>query len=147
MQKISTILMTVISIAIAFVIFPIIIDSTHDLQTDTKTQVINSVTSADGTATLTLQYDVYDDDVDSVVSITSTVASDTVLVTDVDGKSVSVSGLKTGESRNLTVKYDTPALTQYQGLQQIVNITPFLVFIIIFLGLVGGGYAIFKNRQ
>jgi len=147
MKKVMTVMMSVISIAIAFVVFPIITDATHNLLTDQETATVASVTTLDGTYTATVQDEVYKDDIKNV-TVTSSVNTDVPVVSSVSGKSISISGLNTSvQTRTLTIKYDTAALNEYTGLSAIISIAPLLVFVVIFLGMFAGSWAVFRNNS
>ena len=147
MKKVMTVMMSVISIAIAFVVFPIITDATHNLLTDQETATVASVTTLDGSYTATVQDDVYKDEI-KYVTVTSSAASDSPVVSTVSGKSITITGLDTSTStRTLTIKYDTAALEEYTGLSSIISIAPLLVFVVIFLGMFAGSWAVFRNNS
>ena len=147
MKKVMTVMMSVISIAIAFVVFPIITDATHNLLTDQETATVASVTTLDGTYTATVQDEVYKDEL-KYVTVTSSVNTDAPVVSSVSGKTINITGLDDSVStRTLTIKYDTAALTEYTGLSAIISIAPLLVFVVIFLGMFAGSWAVFRNNS
>lgn len=141
MKKVMAAVVAVVGIAIAFVVFPIITDATTGLLTDDVTQTI-SATAASNTYIATLQQDVYENKT-SAVSVTSSDASSNPVVSAVNGKSVTITGLENG-AQTLTVNYQTAALGDYTGLAAIVKIAPMLVFVIMIIGLVAG---IFKANN
>lgn len=147
MNKMMAVVMMVISIAISFVVFPIITDATRGLLTDDVTQTVASATTVNGTYVATVQDDIYDEDVDSVISVTTDVQADNPVVSSVSGKTITITGLNTSATdRTITIKYQKPALTEFTGMTQIVRIIPLLVLIAIFGGLFGGTYAVMRNR-
>lgn len=147
MSKMMAVVMMVISIAISFVVFPIITDATRGLLTDDVTQTVASATTANGTYVATVQDEIYDEDVDSVISVTTDVQADNPVVSAVSGKTITITGLTTSATnRTITIKYQKPALTQFTGMTQIVRIIPLLVLVSIFAGLFGGTYAVMRNR-
>ena len=139
MKKVMAAVVAVVGIAIAFVVFPIITDATTGLLTNDVTQTI-SATAASNTYIATLQQDVYENKT-SAVSVTSSDTSSNPVVSAVNGKSVTITGLENG-AQTLTVNYQTAALGDYTGLAAIVKIAPMLVFVIMIIGLVAG---IFKS--
>ena len=147
MNKMMAVVMMVISIAISFVVFPIITDATRGLLTDDVTQTVASATTANGTYVATVQDEIYDEDVDSVISVTTDVQADNPVVSAVSGKTITITGLNTSAAdRTITIKYQKPALTEFTGMAQIVKIIPLLVLVAIFGGLFGGTYAVMRNR-
>ncbi len=141
MKKVMAAVVAVVGIAVAFVVFPIITDATTNLLTNDVTQTI-SATAASNTYIATLQNDVYENKT-SAVKVTSSDADSNPVVSVVNGKSVTITGLENG-AQTLTVKYQTAALNDYTGLAAIVKIAPMLVFVILIVGLVAG---IFKSSQ
>ena len=141
MKKVMAAVVAVVGIAIAFVVFPIITDATTGLLTNDVTQTI-SATAASNTYIATLQNDVYENKTTSV-SVTSSDTSSNPVVSAVNGKSVTITGLENG-AQTLTVNYQTAALGDYTGLAAIVKIAPMLVFVIMIIGLVAG---IFKANN
>ena len=131
----------VVGIAIAFVVFPIITDATTGLLTNDVTQSITG-TAASNTYVATVQQDVYENKT-SAVSVTSSDPDSNPVVSSVNGKSITITGLENG-SQTLTINYQTAALTDYTGLAAIVKIAPMLVFVIMIIGLVAG---IFKANN
>ena len=140
MKKILAAVVAVVGIAVAFVVFPIITDSTTELLTNDVTQTIRSVTPSSGTYIATVQNDVYDNNT-GMVTVTSSDSSSNPVVSTVSGKTVTITGL-TNSSQNLTVTYAVAALGNYTGLAAIVKIAPMLVFVVMIIGLVAG---LFKN--
>ncbi len=141
MKKVMAAVVAVVGIAVAFVVFPIITDATTNLLTNDVTQTI-SATAASNTYIATLQNNVYENKT-SAVDVTSSDADSNPVVSAVNGKSVTITGLENG-AQTLTVNYQTAALNDYTGLAAIVKIAPMLVFVILIVGLVAG---IFKSSQ
>ena len=139
MKKLMAAVVAIVGIAVAFVVFPIITDSTSALLTNDVTQTITG-TAASNTYVATLQNDVYENKT-SAVSVTSSDTDSVPVVSAVNGKSVTITGLENG-SQTLTITYQVAALTDYTGLAAIVKIAPMLVFVVLILGLVVG---IFKT--
>jgi len=137
----------IIAIAIAFVVFPIVLDATstvlshtgETMETDTAVTV-----SPDVTADIVLTYPLYDDDVANVSSITSTEATDTPVADSyVTGtKTLTVSGLTTDKTRTLTTTYVTESMGVYTGLESIAQVAPLMVFIGL---LAGGGFGLYRG--
>ena len=132
--------MGIVAIAIAFIVFPILLTSTHSIQTDQVTKNAAGVTTTSGTtATITLASALFKTRAADVVSISSDNAGDTPTVSTVSNSTVIViGGLETSTSRALAIVYDVDALTDYTGLSAIVGVSPMLIFIGI-LGIVVAG--------
>lgn len=139
----SRIVIALIGIAILFIIFPMMLSATHNLQVEEVTTSANVTTGVGATTgNATLDYALWQADIDSVVSISSSNVTDTpaaqsyVEVTKILG----VSGLSANVTRLLTVLYETDALTEFTGLGALVSIAPLLVFIGIVAMISGGIY-------
>ena len=137
----------IIAIAIAFIIFPIVLDATSSLlahssevmQTDEVTTAL-----AETTAEVVLEHELYEADVLNVVSITSTLGTD-VPVADsyVEAtKTLTVGGLTVDSIRNLATTCETESMGVYTGLGSIAKVAPLMVFIGL---LAGGGFGLFKG--
>ena len=135
MKKVMAAVVAVVGIAIAFVVFPIITDATTNLLTNDITQTITG-TAASNTYVATVSNDVYENKT-SAVTVTSSDADSNPVVSAVNGKSITITGLENG-SQTLTIKYQTAALNDYTGLAAIVKIAPMLVFVVLIIGLVAG---------
>lgn len=144
MKKVLAAVVAIISVAIAFVVFPIITDATTNLLTDEYTQNVASATAVGGSYTATVQNDVYEGNTSSVISVTSSDTDSNPVVSSVSGKQVTITGL-TNDPQNLTIKYQTAALGNYTGLSAIIKIAPMLVFVVIMIGLVTGLFTAAKN--
>jgi hypothetical protein len=130
----------IIGITILMVIFPIIMTSTHDLQTDQASQVFADVITAGvTTVTVTLTQPIWNSDAAYVDSIVSDGQGDTpTAVTAPASTKIVVGGLETSATRDLTVDYQVDALTDYTGMGALVGITPLLIWVSI-LGIVIAG--------
>ena len=149
MGKSGSVIVGIIMVAVMFILFPIVMDSSHELQTDSYTQSYNSTT---GVGELT-------DDVvltealwsDSNTYVTS-VASDNVADTPVAGtyvagtQTLTVTGLVASDSRVLTLVYEYDGLTDYTGMGAIVAVAPLLLFLGVIGAVIGGLYVGFKGR-
>jgi len=144
---IITMVMGIIAIAIAFIIFPIVLEATGSvlahtgnvMQTDTVTTGV-AITEAD----VVLKYDLYEGDVANVVSITSTEATDVPVAASyvVATKTLTISGLIAEKTRDLTTTYETESMGVFTGLGSIVKVAPLMVFIGL---LAGGGFGLFRG--
>lgn len=147
MNKALGVAVGIIMIAISFVVFPIILDSTTAILTDdVVATVASATTTADQTSkAFTVDSDVYENETSSVVKITSSNSSDNPTVSAVNGKSITVSGLAANSTRTLTITYQTAALGEYTGLAAIVKVAPLIIFVSIIGVALGGAYFSFKR--
>ena len=141
--------MGIIAIAIAFVVFPIVLDATSTVLEHTSDYMeADSATTGLGetTADIVLTYDLYEAGVGNVESITSTEATDTPTADSyVEAtKTLTVGGLTAEKTRTLTTTYESEAMNIYTGLGSITKVAPLIVFIGL---LAGGGYGLFKGVQ
>ncbi len=146
MNKALGVAVGIIMIAIAFVVFPIIMDASDSILAPEKTQAI-TVPTASGvtTATLTLTDGVYEND-KANVTLSSSNANDTPVVSSASGKSVVVTGLEASSTRIMNVTYASDALDNYTGLAAIVKVAPLIVFVSILGVAIGGAYFSFKKN-
>lgn len=146
MNKAMGVAIGVISIAIMFIVFPILLSGAHTIQTDEVTQVFEDVETTDGTsATLTLTQALYATRASDVLSASGGVG-DTITVSTVPAATrIVVGGLATSATRDITVVYEIDALTDYTGLSAIVGIAPLIVFVSILGVAVAGAYFSFKR--
>ena len=146
-KSMLSMVMGIIAIAIAFVVFPIVLDATGTVLSHTSDtmEADSAITvSPDVTADIVLTYPLYDDDVANVSSITSTEAADTPVASSyVTGtKTLTVSGLTTDKTRTLTTTYETESMGVYTGLGSITKVAPLMVFIGL---LAGGGFGLYRG--
>lgn len=137
MKKVLAAVVGIISVAIAFIVFPIITDATTSLLTDENTQTVASATAVGNSYTATVNYDVYEGKTTSVLSVTSSDTSSNPVVSAVSGKQITITGLENG-AQNLVIKYQSAALGDYTGLSAIIKIAPMLVLIVIVISLITG---------
>jgi len=139
----------IIAIAIAFVVFPIVLDATDTVLSHTGNVKESDSATTDATVTtadIVLDYPLYNDDVANVVSITSSDAADTPSASAYAAatKTLTVSGLAESTTRTLTTTYVTESMGVYTGLGSITKVAPLMVF----MGLLaGGGFGLYKGIQ
>lgn len=136
----------IIAIIIAFIMFPMVLDSMTDIKTDVVTQgFANMTTGANETeAVATLSLSLYDDTVLSVDDITSNKEADYPVAQSYSKatKQLTIGGLVENSTRVLMVDYKVDGLTDYTGIATMAGIAPFLIFIGL---LVGGGLGIWSG--
>lgn len=151
MNRIMGIVMGIIGIVIVFIMFPLIMDSSHDIQTDDYTQAEASVTTGAGetAADVVLTKALYDDDNTWVTSVTSSEGTDTPAVGTYTAatKTLNVTGLAESTSRTLTIVYEYDGLTSYTGMSAFVGLTPLLVLISIIAVVIGGTWFAMSGRS
>lgn len=140
-----------ISIAIAFLVFPVVLTATNNIVTDQQSDTFAGVVDS-GTpnyqATVTLTQDLYDDTTARISVITSSSGTDTPVAgtyTAASGSLV-VTGLNANApgttSRTLGVTYEYNAVNEYTGLDDVAVMAP----LVIFVGLLfGGSFAIYSE--
>ncbi|AAW39851.1 hypothetical protein [Dehalococcoides mccartyi] len=150
MQKIFGVVIGIIGIAVVFIIFPMVMDSTHDVQTDRYVETEAAVATGAGetSAGVVLTYELYNNVNTSVISITS----DEVTDVPVAGtwtqatKTLTVTGLAAEDSRTLTITYEHDALTGFTGMGAFAGIIPLLILVAIISVLVAGIWSSVKGR-
>ena len=150
MGKSGGAILGLIMVAVLFVIFPIVMDSTHELQTDEYVQAEAGVTTGaeDVAADVVLTKALWDDDTAYVSSITSDEVTDVpVKGTYTAGtQTLNVTGLAVSKTRTLTITYEYDGLTTYTGMGALVGVAPLLIFIGVLGVVMGGLYVSFKGR-
>ncbi|MBA7604400.1 hypothetical protein ES703_11520 [subsurface metagenome] len=146
-KNIMAVVMGIIAIAIAFVVFPIVLDATGDLLAHTGDALETAqVTTgaAEETADVVLTYELYEGDVLNVRSITSTEPTDVPVANTYTEatRTLNITGLAVDLTRTLNITYETVSTNVYTGLGSIVKVAPLIVFVGL---LAGGGFAMFKG--
>lgn len=148
-QRGLTTIIGIIMIAILIVIFPIVLDAVHNIQTDQDTDVNLGVTTGEAvtTADVVLNYDVWNSTNNAVSSVTSDNEDDTpVKGTYVSGtKTLTVTGLNPADTRTLTVVYEYDALTGFTGFGAIVAVTPILIWLAVLFVVIGGMWTSYRS--
>ncbi len=141
-------LLGIIMVSVMFVLFPIILDSSHELQTDATTETEAAVVTGVGVtnADVVLTNDPWQDDVDYVLTITSDEVTDVPVANTYTTatNTLNITGLAADDSRTLTITYETDALGDYTGMGALVGIAPLLIFVAVIGAVVFGAYSAFK---
>ena len=139
---------TIISIMIMFIMFPLILDSTHDVRTDEEVDTFAAISTGVGetTANVTLTRELWDEETTSVTTITSTL-SETPTASSYNSttQALTIAGLVSSNTRTFTVAYDYGALDDYTGMDSMAGMAPLLIFMGIFIAIIGGLYSGYKN--
>lgn len=140
----------IVGVAILMIVFPIIMTATHDLQTDDQADAFEAVVTGVGetAADVVLTIDLYSDDTEHVLSITSDNENDTPVAGTYTAatNTLNVTGLNADDTRTLTVEYETDALTDYTGMSALVGMTPLLIWVSILAIVIGGTWYAFKHN-
>lgn len=149
MGKSMAVVLGIVAVAISFIVFPILLTSAHEIQTDEVIKSTTGVITTSGTsATMTLATALYKTRAADVIGVSSSEASDTpTLSTVVDGTQVVIGGLATSATRTIAVTYNVDALTDYTGLGAIVGVSPMLIFIGILGVVVAGAWFSWSNKK
>lgn len=138
------IVIAIIGVIILFIMFPIVMTSLHSLQTDEYEQIEAGVTTAGGedSADVVLDKELWDDDIASVVTVSSNISGDSSASADsyvTVSRTLTVDGLEASQTRTLTLTYEYDALTSHTGMSEFTNLTPLLILLailgIVFLGV------------
>lgn len=150
MNKALGIVMVVVAVAISFVVFPIVLDSSEDLRTDNQADTFAAVATGVGevAADVVLTVDLWQDTAAYVVSVTSDNVADTPVAGTYTAatNTLNVTGLAASDTRELIVTYQIAALDDYTGLDAIVAVAPLLLFIGILGAIIGGLWSSWKTR-
>ncbi len=142
--------LAIVGIAITMIVFPIIMDSTHDVQTNADSQVFAAVVTGAGVveADVVLTDAVWEDLVANVTSVTSNNVADTPVAATYTAatNTLHVTGLAAADTRGLTVAYTNDALTNYTGMSAMVGVTPLLIWVAIIGIAVAGIWVGFKGK-
>ncbi len=148
MGKSGGTIMGIIMVAVLFVLFPIVMDSSHTLQTDVEVETEAAVVTGAGVteADVVLTHALWDASNTSVTSITSDEVTDVpVAGTYVDAtKTLTVTGLAAADTRALILTYEYDGLTDYTGMGALVAVAPLLLFLGVIGAVIGGLYLNFR---
>ena len=149
MGKSGSVILGIIMVAVMFVIFPIVMDSSHTLQTDVEVQTEAAVVTGAGVtdADIVLDEALWDDDNSYVTRITSDNVGDTPVagVYTAGTTTLNVTGLAAADTRTLVLTYEYDGLEDYTGMGALVAVAPLLLFLAVIGAVVGGLYVSFKG--
>lgn len=146
------IVISVALLAVALIMFPVLLDGAHDTvadnQVDTFAGTVDSGTP-NYQASVTLTQPLYND-IGYITTVASSSGTDTPVAVSYTSatRALLVNGLNAGApgtaSRTLTVTYEYSAAANYTGLEPTVEIAP----LVIFTGLIlAGGYTGFSHYR
>lgn len=144
----SKVIMAILGIVMLFLMMPIVMTSLHGFQTDEYTQIeVGVVTGGGDTDTeVTLDYELWQDEIQYVNSVSSNETGDSGASADsyVSATQVlTIDGLAVSTTRTLTIDFDTEALEGYTGLSELTSFAPMLIVMVGIIGLLFGAYKIF----
>jgi len=146
----TSVIIGLIMVAVMMVIFPIVMESAHELQTDSYTHTEAGVTTGAGVtaANVVLDEAVWDDSTSHITSITSDEVTDVPVAGTYTAatKTLNVTGLAESDSRTLTIVYEYDGLEDYTGMGAMAGVAPLLIFIGVLGVVMGGLYTSFKGR-
>jgi len=136
-SNVMKIVIGIVGLTISFLVFPIVMSSAHTIHTDEEVATYTKATGAgETTVECLLTRSLYDSDTNNVVSIANTwagtetaVASSYVSAT----KALTVGGLVASGTRTLTITYEYDATTNWTGLGDMIDLSPFILFMAILL--------------
>lgn len=138
MSKILLIGIALLVIIVAFFFLPDLMISTHQALTDEDTITANITTGVDTTTGIVnLTETLWDDNLGSVTSLTSTLGADTPAAQSYDSTNnrLTVSGLQANQTRVLTVIHEYDATEDYVGTKQTLQMGPTLIVLVLCLGI------------
>ena len=139
------IVLSIIGVVILMALFPMVLSSTHTIQTDEQTDAALVCTSDPEDVVLTV--DLWQEDVNSVLSAVDSegnVLTATVYVAATN--TLTVTGWVT-PATTCAIVYEVDGLTAYTGMGALVGITPLLIWIGILVMLLGSLYMGVKGRM
>jgi hypothetical protein len=147
-SKYIGIIVGIIGVMIAMVIFPLVMDSTHDIKTDAATDSLADVPVEGESADVVLTKDLFEDSTTYVTGITAdgaeaNPAADSYVAAT---KTLTITGLGADTPQDITVTYDYGALEAYTGLDSLTGIAPLLIFVGILAAAGAGIWGSFRSR-
>jgi hypothetical protein len=145
MQNVSRIVIGIIGIVVLMIMFPMVMSSTHDIQTDQHTDTALALGGTPPAGTCVLTEDLWQDDTGSVISAVGD-KPETLTITSYTPAThtLTVGGVTT--STTATVVYEIDGLTQYTGMGAIVGITPLLIWIGFLFVMFGSIYSGVRSK-
>ena len=144
-QKVMGVVGGVILIMIGFILFPMLMTSVHDVQTDVMIQVEADVVTGVGETTANIVLDEANWTGDNTgITVVSDHEPDTEAIgTYTPGtKTQQITGLIAEQTRTLTLTYEYDGLTDYTGLGPMAALAPLILFVML---VFGGGFTIFST--
>ncbi len=138
----------ILGIVIICIMFPIALTAIHNAQTDSKTDTFNACVVSAGATDVVLTSDPWKDRTGSITAITSSdpgavpVASSYNTTTN----TLHITGLGAVTPQNITVTYDYDNNADFTGLNDIMGLTPLLMWIGIIGALIFGGFMFVKSK-
>lgn len=139
-------IIAIIVIAIAAIMFPLILDGSDEILRESQTDISTNIVAAAGSGTVPLSQPLYDGDVTFVTSVASSSGTDTPVASTWSSDVLTVTGLTWAApaTRTLTTTYQYDQTDDYTGLSEIVEVAPMMIWIGIIMGF--GFVALFTVR-
>ena len=147
MNKTTSVVLGIIFVAIMMIMMPLVMSSTHDLQTDSQTDSYAAAVVGGGSTDVVLTEDLWNDDTSYVTAMTADgalavpVADSYVNATN----TLTITGLGADTPQAITVTYEYGALDDYTGMGEMAAVAPLLIFISLIAAVVGGIFYSFKH--
>jgi hypothetical protein len=138
MGKVILIGVALLVIIIAVQFLPDVLTASHEARTDEDAVSANITTGAgEVTGTVNLTETLWESDLGSVVSITSTQGSDTPAAQSYDSTNnrITVSGLTPSLNRVITLTHEYAAADDFVGLDPLLAMGATLIALVLFLGI------------
>ena len=142
------IILAIIGICLVFIMMPMVITALNTMQVDEYSQVEAGIATGvgDDDATVTLDFELWNDSIAEVESISSNISGDGSAAADsyVSGTQVlTIDGLAASENRTLTVTFNTDALSDYSGLSELARFAPTIIVVALISAALFGVYKMF----
>jgi hypothetical protein len=145
---VTKVVVGIIGIVLLMVMFPMVMSSTHDIQTESQVDADLALSGTPPAGTCTLTVDLWQAEIGSVISIVGNGTEEAGAIYAVSyasaTKVLTVTGVS--DSTTATVTYEVDGLTDYTGMGSMVSLTPLLIWIAILAAVIGGVWLSFKAR-
>lgn len=131
------------------IMFPIVLDSINEAQTESQLDEFNGCVVADGETDVVLTLDLYEARLTSVTALTASDSETPNAASYVEGtKTLTVDGLGATTPQDITVTYLYDRTTDFTGLSSFMRLTPLFLWIAALGGLIGGGiFVVARSRR
>jgi len=152
--KIIMSIVGIVMLAMAFMMFPIVLDGANDILTDDSTvtaSITTGVGELEGDVVFTIP--LYNNSTANIDTVTSSDVGDTPVAGTYTAATdtLNVTGLIASTTRDITVTYTGEATANFTGLDSLVSIGPTLIFVFLLFGGIGlsgySGYSAVRKRR
>ena len=141
-MKLGSMVTGIVMIVIALLMFGIVLDAIHDVQTDDQADADLAITGTPPAGLVTLTEDLWQTDTDNVLSIVGNGTEEAGAITAVSYAASVLTMTGVTDSTTATVTYEIDGLTAYTGMGPLAGIAPLIIFIGL---LAGGGWLTFRG--